>query len=361
MNWQKNGHKAFGVAVVFVFLLQIDSATAQVNPSELAYDTDVSRRGTAAGAMLEIGVGARAEALGGAFVAVADDPSALYWNPAGIAYIPALSLQATKTDWFVDTKFHAVDLVIPIRAVSSALGFHLAMLDYGTNPVRTTFRPEGTGEFYTANDFVAGLYWAMGITDRVSVGLGAKYFQQSIWHVQGSTIGVDLAILFETPIKGLKLGGALSNLGPEFGLSGRDLTRIADIDGRKDEYFNNDNVAIHLATEKYPLPLLFRFGIAYELMFNEKNSLLFASNFNSPSNDVETLDLGLEAKLLNVAYLRAGYRSLFADYAADGLTLGAGLRYKILGAAVISVDYSWTDWSILSYVNRFTIGISGYY
>jgi len=361
MNWKKIKHSALGVAVLCVLLVSVNSVHAQVNPSELAYDTDVSRRGTSAGAMLEIGVGARAEALGGAFVAVADDPSALYWNPAGITSIPAISLQATKTEWFVDTKFHAVDLVIPIRAVSSALGFHLAMLDYGSNPVRTPFRPEGTGEFYTANDFVAGLYWGMGITDRVSVGLGAKYFKESIWHVEGSAIGVDLSILFETPIKGLKLGGALSNLGPEFGLSGRDLTRIADIDGRKDEYFNNDNIAIQLATEKYPLPLLFRFGIAYELLFSEKNSLLFAGNFNSPSNDVETVDLGFEAKLLDVAYLRAGYRSLFADYAADGLTLGAGIRYKILGAAVITFDYSWTDWSILSYVNRFTVGISGYY
>jgi hypothetical protein len=353
--------QTFGLLIGLTVLSVTDFAAAQVNPSELAYDTDVSRRGTSAGAMLEIGVGARAEAMGGAFVAIADDPSALYWNPAGITNIPAISVQATKTDWFVDTNFNAVDLIVPIRRISSALGFHLAMLDYGSNPVRTPFRPEGTGEFYTANDFVAGLYWAMSITDRVSVGLGAKYFQQKIWHVEGSTIGVDLSILFETPVKGLKLGGAVSNLGPEFGLSGRDLTRISDIDGRKDEYFNNDNVAIQLATEKYPLPLLFRFGIAYEFSFDEKNALLLASNFNSPSNDVETMDLGIETRLMDMAFLRAGYRSLFADYAADGLTLGAGLRYKILGAAVISLDYSWTDWSILSQVNRFTIAISGYY
>lgn len=334
---------------------------AQVNPSELAYDTDVSRRGTSAGAMLEIGVGARAEALGGAFVAIADDPSALYWNPAGIVNIPAISLQATKTDWFVDTKFHAVDLIVPLRLLGSALGFHLAMLDYGTAPVRTPFRPKGTGEFYSASDFVAGLYWALAITDRVSVGVGAKYFQESIWHVKGSTIGIDLSILFKTPLKGLTLGGALSNLGPEFGLSGRDLTRVADIDGRKDTYFNNDNLAIQYATEEYPLPLFFRFGLAYEWELTDKNSLLFAANMNHPSNNVQTVDLGLEAKIFDITYLRAGYRSLFADYAADGLTLGAGLRYRILGAAVVTFDYSWTDWSVLSYVNRFTIGISGYH
>jgi hypothetical protein len=343
------------------FLLSFQNLSAQVNPSELAYDTDVSRRGTSAGTMLEIGVGARAEALGGAFVAIADDPSALYWNPAGIVNVPTLSLQATKTNWLIETEFNTVDLVVPLPIISSAIGFHLAMLDYGEQPVRTIFRPEGTGEFYSANDFVAGLYYALALTDRVSVGLGAKYFQESIWHVKGATIATDLSILFETPLKGLKLGGTISNLGPEFGLSGRDLTRVADVDGRKDEYFNNDNLAIQLATETYPLPLLFRFGMAYEWDLDDRNSLLLAGNMNHPADDVETVDLGVEAKLLNFTFLRVGYRSLFSDYSAEGLTVGAGMRYKILGAATLNFDYSWTDWSVLSSVNRFTIGVSGYY
>lgn len=362
MIWENNKKRLiFIISFVLTLFTWLQFAQAQVNPSELAYDTDVSRRGTSAGAMLEIGIGARAEALGGAFVAVANDPSAIYWNPAGIAGIPTMSIQATKTNWFIETELNTIDLVIPVRGINSSLGFHLAMLDYGENPVRTIFRPEGTGEVYSASDFVAGLYWAMSITDRVSVGLGLKYFQESIWHVKGSTMAADMGILFETPVKGLKLGGTISNLGPEFGLSGRDLTRVADVDGRKDIYFNNDNIAIQLATEKYPLPLLFRFGIAYEWQLNAKNSLLFAGNMNHPSNDVQTVDLGIEAKLFNITYLRAGYRSLFADYAADGLTLGAGLKYKILGAATITFDYAWTDWSVLSHVNRFTIGISGYY
>lgn len=346
--------------ILFALFIGEQRGIAQVNPADLQYDTNVTRRGTSAGAMLEIGVGARAEALGGAFVAVADDPSALYWNPAGISRIQSISLQASKTDWFIDTKFHSVDLVIPLKMISSSLGFHLAMLDFGSNPVRTVFRPEGTGEFYSASDFVAGLYWGLSITDRVSVGLGLKYFQENIWHVNGSTFATDLAILFDTPLKGLRLGGALSNLGPEFGLSGRDLTRVADIDGRKDKYYNNDNVAIQMATETYPLPLLFRFGMAYNLEFNPQNSLLFATNVNHPSNDVETMDVGLEAKFLNGFFLRAGYHSLFADYAADGLTLGAGFAYKILNSATLTFDYAWSDWTVLASVNRFTIGISAF-
>jgi len=357
----RNDFKTASIKLSLILLVSLSQlAIAQVDPSELAYDTDVSRRGASAGAMLEIGVGARAEGLGGAFVAIADDPSALYWNPAGIVQIQSLSIQASKTAWFVGTDFNAVDLVIPIPAFSSALGLHIATLDYGESPVRTVLRPEGTGETYSALDFVAGIYWAMSITNKISAGLGLKYFRENIWHVNGSTAAADISILFKTPLKGLHLGGTISNLGPEFGLSGRDLTRVSDIDGRRDIYFNNDNIAIDLATETYPLPLLFRFGIAYNLEFNKKNSLRLAGNLNHPSNNVETVDLGLEARIYNSAYLRAGFRSIFADYAADGLTLGGGVKYKILGMATITVDYSWSDWSVLSSVNRFTVGISGY-
>jgi len=336
----------------------INIVNAQVDPEDIAYETDVTRRGSTAGAMLEIGVGARAEAMGGAFVAIAEDPSALYWNPAGITKIKKLSLQITKTNWFVDTYFNVVDLVIPVRSSRSTLGLHLAALDYGENPVRTVFRPEGTGEYYSAMDLCVGLYWAYFITPNVSVGLGAKYFSQRIWHESGSTIVSDVSILFNTPIKGLRLAGTINNLGPEFKLDGRDLTRSMDVDGRTDDYFNINNVPIQLKTEKYPLPVLFRFGLAYELELGKKNSIQSSLNFNHPSNNVETVDIGIEVKLMKAYYLRAGYHSLGADYAADGLTLGGGLKYRIFHSMNLTVDYAWSDWTILSSVSRLTIGIS---
>ena len=52
-------------------------------------------------------------------------------------------------------------------------------------------------------------------------------------------MAVDLSILFNTPLEGLRIGGTISNLGPDFGLEGRDLTRTSDIDGNRNIYFNN--------------------------------------------------------------------------------------------------------------------------
>jgi hypothetical protein len=51
------------------------------------------RRGTSSLEFLKIGVGARAEGMGEAFVSVANDPSALYWNPAGIGSLLRREIQ----------------------------------------------------------------------------------------------------------------------------------------------------------------------------------------------------------------------------------------------------------------------------
>ena len=204
---------------------------------------------------------------------------------------------------------------------------------------------------------VAGLYWAMDITESFSVGLGLKYFSQQIWHVSGSTLAGDMAILYKTPIAGLRLGGTISNLGPDFGLTGRDLTRVADVDGRKDEYYNNDNMPIQLATEEYPLPILFRFGLAYRMDLNADYSLQVAGSMNHPSNDKESVDLGVELNIYDAVYLRAGYRSLFGDQTEDGLTLGGGLAYTFIDVVTLKVDYAWSDWNVLASVNRFTLGV----
>jgi len=328
---------------------------AQIDSENLEFDTDANKRGSSAAAMLGIGVGARAEALGGAFVAIADDPSALYWNPAGITQIKSISLQVTKTDWFVDTDFSALDLVVPLPSLGSAVGFHLAMLDYGDNPVRTVFRPEGTGESYSASDFVAGLYLAMGITDRVSASFGVKYFQQSIWHVSGSAIGFDLGILFQTPLQGLKLGGTISNLGSEFGLSGRDLTRIMDIDGRRDIYQNNDNVPINIATETYALPLLFRFGISNYFIKNENLSLLTAYDILDSRDYTVRHNLGLEVGYRSVVFLRGGYKF---NYDETNYTAGIGLDMSEFIGYDLTLDYAFLDYGVFDSLHQFTFNVN---
>ena len=60
---------------------------------------------------LKIGVGGRAEAMGGAFTAQADDASSLYWNPAGLAVMASPQVMFSQTNWITD--INHVSLALP--------------------------------------------------------------------------------------------------------------------------------------------------------------------------------------------------------------------------------------------------------
>ncbi|MFH1010017.1 MAG: UPF0164 family protein, partial [bacterium] len=82
-----------------------------------------SKVGTTAAPFLGIAVGARALGMGGAFVSVADDATALYWNPAGIARLSSYEVILVHTDWISDLSYDFVGVVFPLRG-AGALGIH---------------------------------------------------------------------------------------------------------------------------------------------------------------------------------------------------------------------------------------------
>ena len=69
----------FMVILLFILLFGGSRLSAQLIPV-----LGAQRTGMAAAQFLKIGVGARAAGMGESFVAVSNDASALYWNPAGI-------------------------------------------------------------------------------------------------------------------------------------------------------------------------------------------------------------------------------------------------------------------------------------
>ena len=73
--------------IAFTGILLFQLVIAQDKQNEIQFTKDVSNVGTSAATFLEIGVGARAMAIGGAYSSVANDATALYRNSAGIARI----------------------------------------------------------------------------------------------------------------------------------------------------------------------------------------------------------------------------------------------------------------------------------
>src|SRR4029453_7116453 len=86
---------------LLAFALSVLVALAGAAPPRARAESRLGdqRVGTSSGGFLKIGVGARATGLGESFVAVANDPSAIYWNPAGLASMQRSEVLLSHVDW----------------------------------------------------------------------------------------------------------------------------------------------------------------------------------------------------------------------------------------------------------------------
>ena len=84
-------------------------------PARAQFTLGEQRAGTASGTFLRIGLGARATGMGESFVAVANDPSAIYWNPAGLASLQRRELAISHVQWPADIRYEHLTLILPSR------------------------------------------------------------------------------------------------------------------------------------------------------------------------------------------------------------------------------------------------------
>ena len=340
-----------------IILLSAGSLFAQAGEDDFAnlnYSSDVTKTGTSAASFLEIGVGAKAKGLGGAFTALASDVSALYWNPGGLVNTENVSFSVNHSEWLADTKSQFFGLVFPFSN-NIALGFSFNTLNYGDKrPVRTIAQPEGTGEFYDALDLAVGATFAMRVTDRFSFGITGKYISQKIWHETASALALDVGVLYKTQLEGFNIGTSISNFGSDMKMEGRDLVRAYDAD---DNNYSNDKLNVLLKTDEFPLPLIFRFGLSYEFEFIEDNGLTIAADLVHPSNNNIYANTGIEYNFQDLLKLRAGFETLFHENSEQGLTLGVGIDNPFANTLDFSLNYAYVDWGRLGYIQQFSIDL----
>ena len=312
--------------------------------------------GTSAAAFLEIGIGARAQAMGGAFVSLVQDATAMYWNPAGIGKVSGFEMTFTHINWLLDTNFDYAGIVLPIGGGVASVGANVIVFGTGEQPVRVVGQEEGTGEFYSAQDLAAGVTFALNFTDRFSFGLNAKYINQRIRNSSANGFAIDIGALYITQLEGLQMGFSISNFGSDMRLSGRDLSNVLDPDIINDGV---EKILVNYETDSFTLPLLFRFGISYKRpMLSKHADLIVAVDLLHPNNDEESINVGAEYLLFKTFALRAGYRSLLLSDRTSGLSVGAGLIVSPRRSEMkIVVDYAYVDWGVLNSVHNFSLGL----
>ena len=139
-------------------------------------------------------------------------------------------------------------------------------------------------------------------------------------------------------------------------ISGSDLNVQHDVN--QTIYGNNDQILATLNTDKWPLPLTFKIGAAMDVLDIENHKITVAADALHPSDNKESVNVGLEYLVLDMIALRAGYKSLFLDNTEEGLTLGFGLKYDFSPSLALFIDYAYQEFGILKDTQHFAIGVN---
>ena len=336
----------------------------------------INRYGTTTANFLEIGVGSRATSMGDAYVAVANDVSSIYWNPAGLSNVSRSSGLFSIQPWLVDIDmmFAGGALVVPSVGV---IGLGITHVDYGEMDVTNLQYQDGTGERFKASDVAATFTFSRKIVSWFSFGASTKYISSKIWHSSASAFAVDLGVLVNTNFfsftgkdkDGMNIGMSISNYGSKMRYDGIDL--INPIDILENENGNYENVIGQFRTQSWELPLIFRLGTSLKPIKNENQQLLLSLDVLHPNNNSESLNLGgeYEHKFIggHIVCLRGGIKGVGIKQANESelfegldipfstLTFGLGYEKSLPGNKSIAIDYSYQSIGVLGNVSLITM------
>ncbi|MEN8191188.1 MAG: PorV/PorQ family protein [Bacteroidota bacterium] len=324
-----------------------------INPQIKAGETKV---GTSAANFMKIEVGARASALGGAFVSISNDLTSMYWNPAGLANYNSISAQIEHLQLYAGIVHNFGGLSIPLGS-DLTIGLNAIYLTSGDIEITTESQWDGTGQFYEVSNMSLGVSVAKKMTDRLLVGLNLKYLRESISRNSASSFAADFGLLLHTDIYGLNIGMNLSNVGPPMKMSGIDMQFQSEPDHQ-----GLFNAPAELITEEWAMPTTFRMGLSAEIIGakgdiikSDKSTLLSSVDLSSAVDYNLKSNIGIEYVFDEQFSIRSGYR---IGYSESSFSAGAGVKIIIGGLGLFAFDYSYSDFGVFDGVHRFGIMIS---
>lgn len=295
------------------------------------------RVGTAVATFLKIDVGADATAMGGAFVAMANDAATLYWNPAAAAQVDGNSLTLSHIEWPVNIQYEYLGYIHHLNGMWS-VGASMGMLHMPDMEVTTEIHPTGTGEYFRYYDTFAALTISMNITQQFSFGASLKYVEEGLADLKMGGWMIDIGTFYWTGFKSLRFAVGLSNFGPDMKPDGSYLKKT------KEGYYNEENY------EAFSPPTTFRVGTAMEVYEDEKYALTTSFQINHPVDNAENAVIGLDFSYLKMLHLRVGYK---VNYDEERFTFGTGIDIPV-STLNFSVDYAYKSFLNLGSIHQFT-------
>lgn len=314
------------------------------------------------GEFLRYGVGGRALGMGRAFTAVADDASAIYWNPGGLAglYQKGFNLMFMSADLYGGTKYSYWAAGIPLTEfhIRSPVFRNLSYWSLGIGYVRLS-----TGGFEARNEKnIPGAEFSdvqdaliLCVTRRIEflgqeMGLGGniKYIRHKLFGKESSVFGVDFGFKLIPSIGWMNLGFALKNINrPNIGFEdgGHDIIprtgRIGIIISPKTRLQYINSLLVSLDYQILPprgRRSNFYFGLEYDLNIIYNLPLKLRFGFDDAN---KSFAFGVNLDLPNQPYYPRYNEFLPAIDWSFVLN-----NDKALGASqLFSLDFSWTRWT----------------
>lgn len=254
--------------------------------------------------------GAKASGMSGAFTAVANDPSAVYWNPAGLSYIKG-------THFMLSSHF--------VSPSSSFRGISPNVEEFKV--VKRTFYPSNLfASHYINEDFAAGI----GFT--VPFGLGTKW--EDNWVGKYLALETELQIFTLTPTLSYKITDNLS-LGAGFVFS---FANVKLKQKTPQTPFVGDATISLDGKDKSA------FGFSFGLMFKPTEQLTLGASFQSGID----YDFSGSAKTDGAKQLLDAKRLPMGDVIAKLKTpfnLAFGAAYQVTEDWLVSTDFQYVGWS----------------
>ena len=317
--------------------------------TENAYAVD--KIGTTAAKFLHMNVGSRAVGMGGAFTSIANDASAMYWNPAGLGFHKVKEVFVNHSNWIADISFDYFGFSFPLLN-NHYFGLNITSVTMDDMEV-THYGNENTGETFSASNYAVGATYSLNLTDRFSIGFNGKYIQENIANNRAAGFALDIGTLFSTPY-GFMLGTSISNFGPKMKMTGDDLLVPVDIDETVEG--NNESVTGYLSTDEFDLPLILRVGISDQITIGQFGMATWSIDVNSPNDNTMYLNAGLECSLFNqLLILRSGMNSLFLHDREKEISMGIGLNMQNILKRNLFINYSVETLSHLGETHQFSI------
>ena len=328
------------ISIVTLFILAASPVGAQIVPN-----LGGQRVGISSLQFLKIGVGGRGAALGESMAAIANDASALYWNPAGLVLTSDNSVIVSHAEWLVELK-HDFAGVMYHLSPADAVGLSLITLVTDDMPVTTETQPLGNGTYFRYSDVAVGLTYSRKMTGQFSFGTTVRYVEENLASVKIKGVLFDLGTYYSLGIGSSRIGVVVSNFGSDVAPEG------------SVELLDHSTVSTF---QSFSPPTVFKIGFAFEPLEDEAQRITTSFQLNHPNDNAENVRLGCEYVWQKWMFLRVGLKRtigepLFgvAQKSADDYSFGAGVFVPV-GLTDVRFDYAFTHFNELNSVHRISV------